>query len=58
MDLSTLTAWLKLQPISTRVFLLHAIAVDLFDEGWGGVGFEVRAAADTLKTLTRHEEAV
>ena len=53
-DLSTFRDWLKLQPISTRVFILHAIAADLFAEGWGGVGFEVRKAADSLKTLTRH----
>mgnify|MGYP001220105460 FL=1 len=46
--------WLKLQPISTRVFLLDTIAVDLFAEGWGGVAFEVRKAAEDLKTLTRH----
>ena len=57
-DLSTFTEWLKLQPISTRVSLLHALANDLFAEGWGGVGYEIRKAAEDLHTLTRHEGAV
>ena len=58
LDLTTFTAWLKLQPISTRVSLLHALANDLFAEGWGGVGYEIRKAAEDLHTLTRHEGAV
>jgi len=46
--------WLKLQPVSTDVSLLYRLAADLASKGWGGVAFEVRRAADDLKTLTRH----
>ena len=46
--------WLELQPVSTDVSLLYGLAADLVSKGWPGVAYEVRKAADDLKTLTRH----
>ena len=48
------TLWLELEPVSTDVSLLYKLAADLARKGWPGVGYEVRRAADDLKTLTRH----
>lgn len=55
-DLTTLYRWLPPQPVSTEVALLYAIAADLVRRGYPGVAFEVRRAADDLKSLTRHHE--
>lgn len=54
-DLTTFYQWLPLQPVSTEVALLYALAADLARRGWGGVGYEVRRQADDLKVLTRHK---
>jgi len=55
LDLSTFDSWIELQPVEASVDLLYRIAHDLAtNKGWPGIGYEVRCAADTLKTLTRH----
>ena len=55
LDLSTFDSWIELQPIEVSIDLLYRIAADLSEtKGWPGVAYDVRCAADGLKTLTRH----
>ena len=55
LDLSTFDAWIAIQLVEVSIDLLYRIAADLAaNKGWSGVAFEVRRAADDLKTLTRH----
>ena len=56
-DLSTFALWIELQPVEVSIDLLYRIAADLAaNKGWPGVSYEVRRAADDLRTLTRHRE--
>ena len=55
LDLSTFDAWIAIQQVEVSIDLLYRIAADLAaNKGWSGVAFDVRRAADDLKTLTRH----
>lgn len=51
---TTFAGWIALEPVSTPVALLYAIAIDLGRRGWGGCAFEVRRQADDLEMLTRN----
>lgn len=55
-DLSVFDSWIAIQQIEVSIDLLYRIAADLAaNKGWPGVAYEVRTAADDLKTLTRHQ---